>query len=252
MQHNPDQKNVYYQGNALIIILVLIGLLAALTGVAMKSSNRSTSNMDVEMARIQGEKLMRQAKNFESGLLQLMTVNQCSENEISFENTLTTRNYTNASAPTDHTCDLFHSSGAGLSYTNPNDVLFDTSRPAKSDFGQWVFTASHCVLKIGSDDDDACNNSEVALIAIVPHINLTTCLQINTMNGITNPAGAPPEESYDETSAEFTGTYVATTDPELGETAAGIPLVKHTTGCFENTSGAWTGSYIYYNILLSR
>lgn len=130
--------------------------------------------------------------------------------------------------------------------------MLDTSLSALADFGEWVFTASHCVLKVGSDDDNACVNSEIALIAIVPHINLSTCLQINNLNSINNPADAPPVESYDETAPEFTGTYTAIADPELGEGASGLPLVGHTTGCFQNNSGAWDESYVFYHVLNAR
>ena len=239
-------------GNALILILVLIALLAALSTVVMRSSSRSTSNMDVETARIQGEKLMRQAKAFESGIGQMMSANQCSENDVNFVNTITTRVYTNANSPSNKKCDLFALEGAGLTYNNPNTAILDSTQSARSDYGQWVFTASHCVLKIGSDDDDTCTDLEVALIAIVPHLNLTTCLQINNMNNITNPSGIPPEESYDETAPAFVGTYTAIADPELGEPASGLPLVGKTTGCFKNTSGSWSNSYVFYHILNAR
>lgn len=239
-------------GNALVIILVLIALLAALTAVTMRSSNRSSGNMDVETARVQGEKLMRQAKSFENGISQMMAANQCGENEVSFANTIISRDYTNPNSPTSKKCNLFAMEGAGLSYNNPNSVVLDASLSTRSDFGEWVFTGSHCVLKIGSDDDDTCIDTEVALISIVPHVNLTTCIQINNLNNITNPSGSPPEESFDETALEFVGTYTAITDPELGETASGLPLIGHTTGCFKNTTGSWTNSYVFYHVLNAR
>ena len=240
------------RGNALIIILVMVGLIAALTAVTMRSSNRSSGNMDKESARIQAEKLMRQAKGFESGITQMMTVNQCSENDVNFLNPTTTRVYTNSNSPVSKKCDLFSLEGAGLAYANPNPVIFDATFSSDNDYGQWVFTASHCVLKIGSDDDDACNDKEIALMAIVPHINLETCVQINELNGVVNTGGIPPSESLDETTATFDGKYTATTDPELGEGLTGVNLVNHATGCFRNTSGTWVNSYIFYHILLAR
>lgn len=239
-------------GNALMIVLILIILLAALTAVVMRSSNRASTNISTETARMQAEKLIRQAKGLETAIQRLTSVNRCSENEVSFVNTTTTRDYTNAQAPTDHHCDLFHGDGAGMSYTNPDAAALDSSLSALSDYGQFVFTAGHCVLGLGSNDDAMCNDSEVALLAVVPHINLPTCLQINRLMSVTNPSDAPPEESLDETAATFTGTYTASTDPELGENVNGAPLQKHTTGCFKNTSGAWTGSYIFYHTLITR
>jgi len=239
-------------GNALIIILVMIALLAALTAVSMRSSNRSSSNMSTENARIEAEKLMRAAKSTESGIVRLTSANQCSENELNFANATTTRVYTNSNAPTNKKCNLYSIEGAGLTYSNPNASALDASLSSKQDYGQWVFSASHCVLGIGSDDNDLCIDSEVALIAIVPHITLPVCLQLNTMNGITNTSGAPPTESFDESSATFIGSYVAASDPELGEGATGVNLKKHSTGCFKNNSGSWNNSYIFYHVLLSR
>lgn len=256
MQHKTHPKYAVNpqnnRGNALIIILVMIALIAALTAVTMRSSNRSSSNMDKETARIQAEKLMRQAKGLETGITQLMTINRCSENDINFLNTITTRVYTNTHSPTDKKCDLFNLEGAGLAYTNPNDSIFDSSFASDTDYGQWVFTATHCVLGLGSDDNDTCDDKEVALMAIVPNINLAVCLQINELNDIENTAGSPPSESFDSTTDTFDGTFEAGSDPELGEGTSGVNLVKHATGCFQGTSGGWANRYIFYHSLLLR
>jgi hypothetical protein len=240
------------RGNALVIILVLIALLAAITAVAMRSSNRGSGNMDVETARIEAEKLMRQGKSYEYGVGQVMAANQCGENELSFVNSLTTRVYTNANSPSNKRCNLFSVEGAGLSYNPPNASILDTTKSTRDDYGEWVFTATHCVLKIGSDDDNTCDDNEIALIAILPHVTQLFCTQVNNLNNIDNPGDLPPEESYDETVDEFVGTYAAFSDPELGEGVDGLPLAGHTTGCFKNTSGAWTNSYIFYQILYAR
>jgi type II secretory pathway pseudopilin PulG len=256
MQHKSHPKYAVKaqnsRGNALVIILVMIALIAALTAVSMRSSNRSSSNMDKETARIQAERLMRQAKGFESGVTQMLTVNQCSENDVNFLNPTTTRIYTNANSPVSKKCDLFSLEGAGLAYANPNTVIFDSNFSSDSDYGQWVFTASHCVLGLGSDDNDTCDDKEVALMAIVPHVNMAVCMQINELNGIENTGGAPPTEDFDETTDTFDGKFTATTDPELGEGATGANLIKHATGCFKNNSGSWANSYIFYHSLLIR
>jgi hypothetical protein len=251
-QSSPNNGDYFYknQGNAIVIILVMIALIAALTSVAMRTSSRN-SNMDGETARIQAENIMRQAKNLESGIIKLTTVNRCSENEISFENTITTRSYTNASAPTNKRCHVYDLAGSGQSYTAVNEAVLDGSKNTRSDYGEWVFTGTHCVLEIGSNDDSTCTDSELALVSIIPHINLQTCLAINNLNGITNPSGLPPIEVYDETATEFIGSFATSTDPEIGE-LTGTELIGHTTGCFENSSGSWNDSYIFYHVLLAR
>jgi hypothetical protein len=256
MQHNSHQKNALKQqnshGNALVIILVMIALIAALTAVTMRSSNRSSGNMDKENARIQAEKLMRQAKGFESGVVQIMSANLCSENDINFLNTITARNYTNSNSPANKKCNLFSLEGAGLAYANPNNSIFDSGFSSNSDYGQWVFTATHCVLGLRADDNITCDDNEVALMAIVPTVTLPVYLQINELNGIANTGGVPPSESFDSTTSTFTGRFQAASDPELGEGATGVNLMKHATGCFQNTSGSWNNGYTFYHTLLVR
>lgn len=251
-QQKYDKNLQNNQGNALVIILVMIALIAAVTAVSMRSSNRSSNNMDKETARIQAEALMRQAKSLESAVTQLMTVNQCSENDLNFSNPTTSRVYTNINSPADKRCDIFSMEGAGLTYTNPNNVIFDPNFSGDSDYGQWVFTGSHCILGLGSDDDNVCNSKEVALIALVLHINLSVCLQINELNGIENTGGLPPSDSFDGIGSPFNGQFLATFDPEIGEGASGAKLIKHATGCIESTSGAWGNSYVFYHTLLIR
>ena len=250
--HKNDQNHSKECGNVIIIILVIIALLAALTAVAMRSSNRTSSNMDSENARMQAEKLMRAAKTMESGVQKLMTINRCSENELSFQNTGTTRNYTNASTPTDNHCKLFDLSGAGLAYGAPETAALDSSLSARTDYGQWIIKGTQCVLGLGSDDNNTCTNSEAALIYAVPHINLSVCLQINNLNGVTNPSNAPPTEDFDNSVTPFTGSFAVYTDPELGEGVSGVELTTHTTACFKTTSGTWANSYIFYHVLYAR
>lgn len=245
-------KSAQNQGNALVIILVLIALIAALTAVTMRSSNRSSANMDTETARIQAEKLIRQSIGWETAVNKLMTVNQCSENDIDFENTITTRVYTNTHSPASKACHMFDLAGAGLTYNNPNPIIFDSNFSTDNDYEQWVFTSDFCVLGIGSDDDDSCDDKEVALMAVVPHISEAICIQVNALNNIDNPSGTPPSESIDGTATTFNGTYNAGSDAEIGEGPTGVNLKKHATGCLKSTSGSWTGSNVFYHILLAR
>ncbi len=250
--HKNDQNRPKECGNAIIIILVMIALLAALTAVAMRSSNRTASNMDSETARMQAEKLMRAAKTMESGVQTLLTVNHCSENELSFQNTGTTRNYTNAATPTDNHCKIFDLAGAGLAYTTPDEAALDGSLSAYSDYGQWVVTGTQCLLGLGSDNNDTCTNSELALIYSVPFVSLPVCLQINNLNNITNPSGAPPTEDFNSATTPFIGSFSVHTDPEIGEGATGVELKSVGTGCFQTTSGTWANSYVFYHVLYAR
>lgn len=246
------QNKQKQSGNALVIILILIALLAALTAVAMRSSGRTSSNMDTEAARIQGEKLIRTGQSLQAAVNKLLTANKCSENQLSFQNTETTSNYTNASAPTDGHCEVFGMNGAGLSYIAPDSASLDTTKSALTEYGDWTFRSSQCVLGVGSDDDSTCTDQEIALIAIVPHISLQVCLQINNLSNITNPSGAPPIEDIDDSATVFTGVFTAIASPEIGDNPGGTGLVSHAAGCFQDSGGSWRGSYIFYQVLYGR
>lgn len=239
-------------GNALVIILILIALLAALSAVAMRSSGRSSSNMDTETARIQAEKLIRTGQSMQGAVNKLLTANKCSENQISFQNTETTSSYTNLNAPSDGHCEIFGMNGAGLSYIAPDTASLDSTKSALTEYGDWVFKSSQCVLGVGSDDDSTCTDQEIALIALVPHIPLQVCLQINNLSNITNPSGAAPEEDIDDSATVFTGAFTAIASPEIGDYATGTGLVGHTAGCFQDVAGSWRDSYIFYQVLYGR
>jgi type II secretory pathway pseudopilin PulG len=239
-------------GNAIVIILVMIALIAFLTAVAMRMSSRTSTNMDQEQARIQAAKLIQVAKSYESGVQDLIIAKRCSENEISFENTLTTKNYTNPSSPSDLHCNMFDGEGAALRYNNLATEALDPSNSSKSDYGEWVFTGTQCVLGVGSDDDDHCDEHEVALILAAPHIRLEICRQINKLNGITNPTDEAPGEIFDSAAVAFKGTFTTSSATEIGDSTAGTGFVGHPTGCFKSESGSWSGSYVFYSVLLAR
>lgn len=241
------------KGNAFIVILVAIVLLAALTAFLMRSSSRSLDQMAPENARLVASKLLNQSQSYETAIRKLTAVNGCSENQLNFDNTQTSRSYTNASAPSNKNCDLFSYEGAGLAYSAPDSAVLDPLKSAESDFGDWVFMGVHCILEVGGGDTTgACTEPDLELLAIVPHVNHEVCLQINNLSGITNTASEPPEEDFDETGSEFVGDFTLATDPEIGEGATGTNLIRHTAGCFEDTSGTWSGNYIFYKVLLAR
>lgn len=244
-----SQKMVHERGNALIIILVVIALLAALTVTITRLSAKSSGNLSAEQARIQAENMMRTAQTYETAVQKLVNINRCSENELNFDNTLTTVSYTNPNAFPDKHCDIFDVSGAGLKYESPNPAFLDSGESAKSEYGEWVFNSTQCVLEVGTGDT-TCNDTNVELMVILPHIKKEICVEINNLNGITNPTGNPPNE--DQQGTTFIGTFTADADPEIGEGATGTNLIRHTTGCYQDSGGLWLNSYIFYHVILVR
>jgi hypothetical protein len=240
-------------GNALIYTLIVIVLLAILGVVLTRGASKSAGNLSDEQARMSAERIMRSAQSFEGGVQKLMQLNACGENDLSFENPSSSRPYTNATAPTDKRCHMFNAAGAGLSYSKPDQTALDISNAAKSDYGHWTFSSGQCVLEVGTGDAAPCTDAQVELMAVFPHISREVCLQINLLLGVTNPAGEPPQEDFDDGAVGFDGTFNAIAgDVELGDTGTGTNLVGFKSGCLYDNAGVWSGSYVFYDALIER
>ncbi|MBP9049983.1 MAG: hypothetical protein KBF91_02045, partial [Alphaproteobacteria bacterium] len=98
-----------------------------------------------------------------------------------------------------------------------------------------------------------CTAGNSELLLSLPHLREDICLAINDLLGITNPSGVPPQEDFDDDATGFDGTYaVGVSDPEIGEGASGVNLVRHASGCLKDNAGVWNGSYIFYHAILVR
>lgn len=255
MENQVKPLKIYAQdGNALIITLVIIGLLAGLTMTLTRMSSKTSGNVSDEKASMSAEALMRTAQSYEGALQRLVNFNKCSENEFNFDNTETSVDYANAGAPTDKHCDVFDVAGAGLKYTAPDASALDDTHTAKADYGEWSWKSSACVLEIGTGETTCSDTSESELMIMVPYINDAVCIQINRMNGITNPvvsgSEVPPSEAISGAS-KYTGTF-STADNSIGDSGTGTALVRHATGCFSIGAGSWAGSNAFYHVILVR
>lgn len=241
-------------GNALIITLVIIGLLAGLTLSLTRMSSKTSGNVSDEKARMSAESLMRTAQSYESAIQKLVSFNRCSENEFNFKNDDTADDYTNSGAPSDKHCDIFDVAGAGMKYTPPDASALDDSMSSHPKYGDWAWKSYQCVLELGTGDTSCAAGSEAELLMVAPYVNEAVCLEINRMNGVTNTlvsgVETPPTESMSGVTL-FTGSF-GNTDGSLGDIAAGDALKTHATGCFKNSGGTWTGAYVFYHVLLVR
>lgn len=240
------------RGNAIIFILLAIALLAALTFAVGRMSSKTSGNLSKEQARISAEQIMRTAQTYEGAIQKIINVNRCSENEINLDNTLTSVSYDNTDAPTDGRCDIFNVAGAGLKYTAPEEKFLDSSNSAKNQYGEWVWNADQCLLGLGTGDTTCTDNSSAELLMLLPHIREEICLEINNLNGVTNPivAGSPTPPTDDQSGAGFTGTFT-TSNGILGQGTSNA-LENHATGCFKDQNGTWNNSFVFYHVILVR
>ncbi len=247
--HHQNPRN---SGNAIIISLIIIVLLGFLTAMLMRSSSKTVDNFDIEQANIAAAKLMRMAQTYETAVARLMAQNGCAENDLNFDNTVTSVDFSHTPAPADTNCDLFNVNGAGMKYAAVAEQLLDDTKSGNADFGEFYFSGMQCISGIANGDETtACTADSVELVLFVKYLRLAACKEINRINSIDDAATADliPDAGLDVTTP-FAGDYAAGTPIKIGDAATGAPLVKHATGCFKDGSG--TAGYTFYHVLLRR
>jgi type II secretory pathway pseudopilin PulG len=223
----------HQSGNALVIVLVAVALLAALTMMMTRSGSSTDDTGDIERAQIYASEVMRFGKTLQNGAQTLIT-RGCSESTLNFDYSSAVTGYENASAPGDGSCDLFGEKGAGLVWRTP---------PAGLTASAYVITAANTMLGAGCDTGSAtCTD----LVLFVPGVSVDACTQINRMLKVTNPADIPPADSDNlvDTATKFTGSYTfvrAVAD-------AGSLISGKDAACIQTSAG----NYAFYSVILKR
>lgn len=247
--HTQNSRN---SGNAIIISLIIIVLLGFLTAMLMRSSAKTVDNFDVEQANIAGSKLMRMAQTYETAVGKIMAQNGCAENDLNFDNTITSVDFSHTPAPTTTNCDIFNVNGAGLKYSAVPRELLDDTKDGNADFGEFYFSGMQCISGVANGDETtACTDGNVDLVLFVKYLRLTACKEINRINMIDDESTADkiPAAGLDVTTP-FDGNFSAGAPVKIGDATTGSSLFRHPTGCFKDTSG--TAGYTFYHVLLRR
>lgn len=220
-------SNSTQRGNALWFILVGVALLGALTIILSRSGSTVDQTGDFEQRSIQINRMLRYAKSIEAAV-QEMRLRGVSENEISFQNTVTTADYTNANC--DDTADrnfpdcmVFDVGGAGLSYQDAPEGINDGS--------EWIFNARNIVDGVG-------DNTKTDLIMVLTNVRDTICTQINreldeSFGGPENGVNLEP----------FAGQYLTGQTINFAD--------GRRTGCLQYDNGTITAPLFYY-VLIER
>jgi hypothetical protein len=232
---NRNSERGPEKGNVLWFILVGIVLLGALTMLLSRSGSTVDQSADVEQLRVRSAQILRYAKGIETAIDQ-MKIRGIAENDISFQNTITATDYTNANC-TNSDCRVFDAGGGGMTYT--------PAPKGANDGSEWIFTAQNNVgtaaNPIGTHNGGTGND----LIMLLPNANEALCLQINRDLGIGTPGVMPLESSVG--TSEFAGIFPAGFTELDGD--PGMELAGHNAGCFLND----TDGYIYfYFVVLAR
>ncbi len=227
------------KGNALWFILIAVVLLALLTGILSRSGSSVDQSGDVEQLRIKAGQIFRTVKGIEAAIQQ-MKLRGLSENDISFENTVTAVDYTNANC-TVSKCKIFDSAGGGQTYRDPPSSTNDGS--------EWIFTGAKNVGTAADPVGTTAAASGNDLLILLPAIRQNLCEQINKELGVTNPSSAPPVDTTGIATTAFTGSFPGGGPTVLDGDPAAFELNGHAAGCFLDDAAS---TYYFYHVLLTR
>lgn len=232
-------------GNALWFILLAVALFGVLAAVISRSNSSVDQTGGIEKARIKASSLLRFGQSVQQSVQQMMLNQGISENDLDFESIDANHDNTNCSIDE---CNVFAQNGGGISYRAPNDILKRASFTEN-----WHVSTSNAVYQFGCDTTD---NSCTELLLILKDIPQSICLQINKLQGITNPSGDAPRMREIIKGDAFTGTYVSAginTNLIGGtNTTNEAPEVEgKAAGCVYEFGGAPAG-YVYYQVLVTR
>ena len=234
IQKKPqNRKNE--RGNVLFYILIAISLLATLSYAVTQSSRGGSSGVTKERANLFAGEIIAYSNAVASATAQLR-LRGCTPEQISFENNITAL-YANGSAPADNSCNIFHPSGGGLSFQNP-----DKKTKVNGATGLYI-DGSMEIQNIGTTCGTiACSD----LTLYIRDIREDICIALNNKLGINNPSGVPPVDDGSDFDP-FTGTF--TYDETLGDVAGSAAIAGANAGCVRETVA---GNYSYYRVLIAR
>tara|TARA_B100000780_G_scaffold271599_1_gene232711 strand:+ start:711 stop:1493 length:783 start_codon:yes stop_codon:yes gene_type:complete len=243
-----DNNRKNERGNVLLYIFIAIALLAALS-YAVSSGNRGgTAEISSERARLAASEILEYTNNISNAVSQLK-LRGCTDVEINFDTPTSATDYSNPNAPVDNSCNIFHITGGGLQYVDPQSIWLDSTSSAEDFYGEYLFTGSSCVdfLGTGSAGCDGDGSDAAELTIIVPFLQLEICQQLNGLSGFEDVTAAPPAEADDAWTATpaFKGSYPAPEQISQGD--------NQKAGCFAGKSGSTpNGGYHFYKVLMAR
>lgn len=209
-----------------------------LTMILTRSGSTVDQSGSFEQRRIKAGEILRYAKSVQTAVAG-MALRGVSENDISFENSVTATDYTNADC-TQTDCKVFDVGGAGLTYQN---------FPEANDGSDWIFTGANNVGTTANPVGTTAARSGNDLIMLLPGVKESVCIQINRELGV-GTAGTLPVETTGIDTAEFTGAYATGGPTVLDGDPTPFELDAQEAGCFSDASDS--DKIYFYQVLLAR
>lgn len=237
-KHNKNTK-----GNVLFLILISIGLFAALT-YTMAKTNRTATYSQESDDHAKTLEVLSFAEKVGAAVNRVHFQNNCRTSYITFEHA-TGDGYTNAASPANERCHIFSHEGGAIKYLTPPTQLLDNDHAADSLYGEYLITGNVCIDKIGSGTEaDGCDSDGVEneeLLLILPWVKESVCRTINSI--LSNPK-LIEDEGQSFGSSKFTGTF---TDGFVISDILGGDV--YNIGCFKSSSAPGDGYHFFYTML---
>lgn len=229
-------------GNVLFLILIAVALFAALSYAVTLSSRSGGSDASKEQASLYASQIVQSVLAVDSTITRLKISNDCSDEQINFENPINNPYsfmlYGNTNAPADKSCNVFAKEGGGLA---PVQLPPDAFIPCC--LGN-VTTDEYRYPRFSGEGISVIGTTEPELEMVIGNLKKNVCLELNKKLGVDNPGGEPPPVSgtcYNG-QTHFTGVYGST-----NTTWCGIDQTR--AACVFDGAGP---HYYFYNVLLVR
>lgn len=229
----------YQRGNILFLILLAVVLFAALAYAVTSSMRGGGRDAGSETVQLQSAQITQYATSLEQSLARMRLMNNCRDDQISFENGVVT-GYT---FTTPNACKLFHSDGGGMTWQDP---------PKAAGTEPYLFNGNSRILWMGTDSPNTAGEAaELALY--LPIKSRALCEQLNASLG--NPAARAIDHASGTAPSKFTGTYYpGNIIPDDGGNMTGYS--GKAAACVDVRMDRYPGTsgyeYLYYHVLLAR
>lgn len=233
------------KGNAIIWILIAVGLFAALNYAFTSSSRTSTSLLNDSEAKAYASQIIAYGNEVKSAVKRLQ-LRGCDDTEISFENNVVA-GYTNPNAPANKSCHVFDLAGGGLTWQNTPESIQEGSQYGNYRFTTKPVAGAQHVKNHGEDTQgdlylyirgriDAGFSSQDSFLKV--------CQSINEMIGIPKYPSNTNEFPQGATiSSKFIGVY------DDGGSSFSFPEIEDKNTYCSNEN---TGYFNFSKILIAR
>lgn len=228
------------RGNALIYILIAVGLLVALSLAVASSTRGNVEQLTAERGRLYATEILEYA-NIMANAVGQIRLRGMGLGDLCFDDPNWGVNDYDHAGCTDDSNKIFHPGGAGLTWSEaPSEAMDVIGSPDNL----WHIYGDNEVDNVGS----TCGAADCAdLILVVDELHLVVCQQLNDLLGVTDADTAPPTDTtFGETRYVGTFGYSAT----IGDEAGGEAINGKTAGCFQKTNAP--AEYVFYKVLVAR